>query len=278
MIAKSCLYIFLQTIPDEFVQHFRGEIPRTINLQSRNGCIFDVQITKNLGKLSLQSGWKAFVSAHDLEVGDFLVFKYDGISKFKVQIFGPSCCEKMPSCLTLKSTTHGGNRSEEPLVISSSFHDLCVKSNDIINIGDVAPQECDLEVNSVPSYILPIRNRLTATQEEQLENKVRAICSEIPIFVCILRKSSIHGKVCSVDIVREYASVYLPFEERALTLQRHGKNWEVQWRLMKRRSKRISKGWRRFVHDNNLHVGDICLFELLKTKECIMKVHIIHSK
>ncbi|KAG8097610.1 hypothetical protein GUJ93_ZPchr0013g34581 [Zizania palustris] len=169
-------------IPDEFVRHFRGRIPRTIKLQSHNGCIFDVQITKNLGRLSLQSGWKAFVSAHDLEVGDFLVFKYDGISKFKVQIFGPSCCEKMPSCLTLKSTTHGGDRSEEPLEISR----------------DVAPRECDLEVNYVPSYILPIRNRLTATQKEQLENKVRAICSEIPIFVCVLRKSSIHGKSCSV--------------------------------------------------------------------------------
>ncbi|KAG8047635.1 hypothetical protein GUJ93_ZPchr0008g12681 [Zizania palustris] len=50
-----------KAIPDEFVQHFRGIIPRAIKLQSRNGCIFDVQITKNLGRLSLKSGWKAFV-------------------------------------------------------------------------------------------------------------------------------------------------------------------------------------------------------------------------
>lgn len=129
---KNCslclLCFFFQIIPNEFLQYFRGKIPRTIKLQLRDGCTYDVQVTKNLGKISLQSGWKAFVTAHDLQMGDFLVFSYDGISKLKVLIFGPSGCEKVHSRPTLKNATHCGEKWEEPLHISSNSHDLPVKS------------------------------------------------------------------------------------------------------------------------------------------------------
>ncbi|KAF0921949.1 hypothetical protein E2562_020636, partial [Oryza meyeriana var. granulata] len=52
----------------------------------------------------------------------------------------------------------------------------------------------DLQVHPVPGCILPKRTRLTDVQKQQLENKVRAIHSEIPIYGCILRKSSTSRK------------------------------------------------------------------------------------
>lgn len=43
--------------------------------------------------------------------------------------------------------------------------------------------------------------------------------------------------------------------------------------------KRIVSGWRKFVEDNDVETGDICIFELLKIDEmCTMEVHIIHAK
>ena len=43
--------------------------------------------------------------------------------------------------------------------------------------------------------------------------------------------------------------------------------------------KRIVSGWRKFVQENDVEVGDICIFELLKIYEmCTMEVHIIHAK
>uniref|UniRef100_A0A0D3FLC9 TF-B3 domain-containing protein n=1 Tax=Oryza barthii TaxID=65489 RepID=A0A0D3FLC9_9ORYZ len=282
-------------IPNEFLQYFRGKIPRTIKLQLRDGCTYDVQVTKNLGKISLQSGWKAFVTAHDLQMGDFLVFSYDGISKLKVLIFGPSGCEKVHSRPTLKNATHCGEKWEEPLHISSNSHDLPVKSpqnvsksekqwdsseqeNDTANIEEVALQGDDLQGHPVLNCILPKHTRLTDMQKQQLESKVGAIHSEIPIYGCILRKSRVHGKSQTVDICREYADVYLPFKELNMTLQRHGKNWEVLCRTKDTRTKRLSTGWSRFAQENNLQVGDICLFELLKKKEYSMNVHIIPKK
>lgn len=38
-------------------------------------------------------GWHRFVKDHRLQFGDFLVFRYDGESKFKVKIYDRTCCE-----------------------------------------------------------------------------------------------------------------------------------------------------------------------------------------
>lgn len=42
----------------------------------------------------LQNGWEKFVKDHSLELGDFLVFRYNGGLRFTVQIFGRTACEK----------------------------------------------------------------------------------------------------------------------------------------------------------------------------------------
>jgi hypothetical protein len=88
--------LLLQTIPDKFIQHFRGLIANSVKLESRCGHTFDVEVAKNLGKVVLETGWKEFVTAHDLNMGDSLVFKYNGTSRLEVFIFDLSCCEKVP--------------------------------------------------------------------------------------------------------------------------------------------------------------------------------------
>ena len=118
MCALPC---FLQLIPDRFAQHFRGQIGQTIKLASRHGYTFDVQITKNLEKLVLDSGWKAFARAHNLRTGDFLVFKYDGNSELKVLIFGPSGCEKIQACNLKKNAAPGKDLVNKSARLSQDF-------------------------------------------------------------------------------------------------------------------------------------------------------------
>ncbi|VAH68590.1 unnamed protein product [Triticum turgidum subsp. durum] len=190
-------------IPDKFAQHFRGQIGRTIKLASRHGYTSDVQITKNLAKLVLDSGWKAFARAHNLRTGDFLVFKYDGNSELKVLIFGPSGCEKIPACNLMK--------------------------------------------NAAPA-------------KEWLATPVSSY------------------RYVSHEISRKYAEVYLPFVEQMVTLQHHGKKWEVRCCVKNKKSKRLMRGWMHFVRGNNLQLGDVCLFELLRNKKkYVMNVHIIRK-
>ena len=50
------------------------------------------------------------------------------------------------------------------------------------------------ELHSVPSCILPRGTSLTNVQKKQLKEKVGAICSEIPIYGCVMKKSNVYGE------------------------------------------------------------------------------------
>ncbi|CAM0873263.1 unnamed protein product [Alopecurus aequalis] len=282
------------TIPDAFVKNFRGELERTIKLESRNGCTFDAQITSNHNELVLQSGWNAFVSAHDLKVGDFLMFKYNGISQLEVLIFDPSGCEKVPSCLVIT------NAGQELLGVSSNYHDIPRNSpqserpnqgNKIVNISSSRPppeasgyfssSKDDLEAHSDASlpYILPKGTLLDDVQTKKLEKTVQATQSETPIYGCILSKSSVYGNPPVLYLSPKYADIYLPSDNVTLILERHGKNWEVRCSVASFKRRRFTKGWKQFARANSLKVGDFCLFELFKNKkQYTMSVHIIRKK
>lgn len=281
------------TIPDAFVKHFVGKLARSIKLESRNGRTFDTQITNNYNKLVIQSGWNAFASAHDLKVGDFLLFKYNGISQLEVLIFDPSGCEKVQSCLVINNT------GQEPIDISSSFYDVPINSpqsersnqvNKIVNIsssrsppeasGYFSQSEYDLEAHCdfVPPYILPSGILLTDVQTKKLDKRVQAIQSKTPIYGCIMTKSSIYAKPPNLYLSRKYAEIYLPFDNGMVILERHGKNWEVRCRAASYKRRKFTNGWKQFARDNSLKVGDFCLFELLKKKQYTMIVHIVRKK
>ncbi|KAF3559588.1 hypothetical protein F2Q69_00016643 [Brassica cretica] len=48
----------------------------------------------------LTEGWKEFALAHDLRVGDIVIFRQEKDMSFHVTLFGPSCCEiQYGSCI-----------------------------------------------------------------------------------------------------------------------------------------------------------------------------------
>ncbi|XP_008665124.1 putative B3 domain-containing protein Os03g0621600 [Zea mays] len=290
-------------IPVKFAKNFRGKIERSITLESLGGCTFDVQVAQNLGRIVFQSGWESFVSAHDLKMCDLLVFKYDGMSRMKVLVFDPSGCEKVPPFFVTKNAMSGGRKREGPLDISSSDANLPMKTPETkkkawkqrdrsrISIrssrslssssGGMTASEDD-EAHSVPSYVLPRHTSLDTMQKRKVKERLQAICSEIPIYVLVVKNTNISGRSRAMVFSRKYPDVCLPSKSGALILQCHGKSWQVMYciEVWKDRgeSKRLRNGWAQFARDNYLQLGDICLFEPLKTKKCTMNVHIIRKK
>jgi hypothetical protein len=53
--------------------------------------------------------------------------------------------------------------------------------------------------------------------------------------------------------------------------------WEAVFRVKEKRYT-LSRGWRKFVDDNKLKLGDICLFSLKNTKKLTMNVHVIRKR
>ncbi|KXG38004.1 hypothetical protein SORBI_3001G165200 [Sorghum bicolor] len=272
-------------IPDKFVQRIRGLIANSVKLESRCGHTFDVEVANSLGKLLLQTGWKEFVTAHDLSMGDFLVFKYDGTSRLKVFIFDLSCCEKVPQCRVKRNHICGRETREMQTEISSSCGDLPmnVTASSSTSLSDssgdsICPE--DQKSQCVPGYILQRGTCLTCVQMKKLKERVRASTSTIPIYGCIIKKGNVQGRSQTMDMPRVYAEVYLPFEDEILMLQCCGKSWEVRCRIQKGNpgTKRFMKGWKRFACDNKLQLGDLCLFELLENTKYTMNVHVVRAK
>uniref|UniRef100_A0A0D9VU83 TF-B3 domain-containing protein n=1 Tax=Leersia perrieri TaxID=77586 RepID=A0A0D9VU83_9ORYZ len=168
--------------------------------------------------------------------------------------------------------------------MSGSFYDIAMtnsqkekkrrKRRDNANIpsSPVESSEDDLEWDLVPGCIAPRQNRLTHSQKKIMNEKTKEINSENHINGYVINKNN-------VEFSRKYADLYLPFEDETLVFQRRGKTWNVRCCITKKNSRRILKGWAQFARDNDLFVGDICLFELLvNNKKYVMKVHIIRKK
>ncbi|XP_054781827.1 B3 domain-containing protein Os01g0723500-like [Prosopis cineraria] len=84
-------------IPPAFMKEFGKDMSKKTStlIETYNGRSWEVEVEKLGNKFYFNSGWHKFVEDNNLETGDFLVFKYFAdYSKFKVKIFGKTCCEK----------------------------------------------------------------------------------------------------------------------------------------------------------------------------------------
>ncbi|KAL5219458.1 hypothetical protein ABZP36_020142 [Zizania latifolia] len=128
-------------------------------------------------------------------------------------------------------------------------------------------------------YVLPYRGRrLSELQKKIIKEKVQAIQSEAPIYVATMGKTSTLGgsNGCILELGSRYAAAHLPARNQPMLLNCKGKTWQTNMLVSRNRARWfLSTGWRRFVHDNRLLVGDVCLFELKKQRKLTMEVHII---
>ena len=58
-----------------------------------------------------------------------------------------------------------------------------------------------------------------------------------------------------------------------------GQKWEVMCVEHQRGSaaRRLGKGWCAFARENHLREGDVCVFELVWSKQIVLKVKIFHA-
>lgn len=126
-------------------------------------------------------------------------------------------------------------------------------------------------------YITVRRTNLTLIQEEQVKEKVQSIYKDIPIFVAVMCKINVVSAFI-LTVPNCYALKYLG-DEQSVLLQHRDETWKVRFcgNQESLSDRRFESGWQKFVEDNNLKMGDICLFERLSNQRCTLKVHIIHE-
>ncbi|KAK9285239.1 hypothetical protein L1049_024428 [Liquidambar formosana] len=81
-------------IPRKFVINFKEKLADTILLKGPSGNTWTIQLTRTEEDVLFDNGWDEFVRDHSLEETNFLVFRCDGNSSFKVLIFDATGCER----------------------------------------------------------------------------------------------------------------------------------------------------------------------------------------
>ena len=140
--------MYLQRLPVKFVREFGDKLSRVATLTVPNGCIWQVGLEKANNNLWFCDGWREFVEYHSINYGYFLVFKYEGNSKFDVLVFDMTATEiKYPSNW---DETRQGNPNENEM---STPHEMYAK------------QEVDIE--------LPVNRKIS-----NMSSKRRDVMSE----------------------------------------------------------------------------------------------------
>lgn len=75
--------------------------------------IWKVSLVRRSDQFVFGDGWKGFVADQSLAMGDFLLFRYDGNSRFKVLVFDSTACEKKEAFLARPNVEEGNMVVEE---------------------------------------------------------------------------------------------------------------------------------------------------------------------
>ncbi|CAN6317578.1 unnamed protein product [Urochloa humidicola] len=201
--------------------------------------------------------------------------------------------------IVLLLPTKGGNRSmftvyllHETTIHSSTKMASEVHIDEELTTGEHVsqesvtheiPQYLESEDSSCPfdpPYFVPCKSPLSKFQKRIVEERVRAIRSEVPLCVAVMKNNNVGvAQRWMLELGSRYASVYLPTKGQTLVLQCGGKTWETKMMFHNGRRWFINGGWPNFARGNGLRVGDICLFELKKKEtKLTMGVHIIRKE
>lgn len=74
-------------IPKKFIKQYRSELSSNASCKVPTGTTSPVELESCDGGIWFQKGWKQFADYYSIRHGDFLVFRYEGLLKFRVLIF-----------------------------------------------------------------------------------------------------------------------------------------------------------------------------------------------
>ncbi|XVF59515.1 hypothetical protein PTKIN_Ptkin07bG0282100 [Pterospermum kingtungense] len=236
-------------LPTKFVRkHLMQEHSHGI-LCNSNGKTWTVSFyRRGSGKklfVSMQTGWGTFVQDNNIQVGDVCAFELI------------NCIE-----VSFKVAIYKGQ--------NANFHESYAKT-------DVCPA---VKKSAGASYVHVGHMRSLSSHKKAKAFQIAcAFRSANPSFVVVLQPSSITSKL---SVPAYFARKYFTKNQNEVILVlSNGKSWPVKYhqeRVSERPNGKLSTGWREFVLDNNLEVGDVCLFELTEGTITSLKVTIYKNQ
>ncbi|KAI3914820.1 hypothetical protein MKW92_020853 [Papaver armeniacum] len=138
-----------------------------------------------------------------------------------------------------------------------------VRTTEVSVTGENSEGDEEMEVNQVSPLAIALQKRTVHAKEIHLpykqavrEGKRRGT----PHFVVLIQPSHVSG-ICFMVIPIKSARKYLPYGSDNISLKMNGKTWQAQYTYYGRIAGFRGAGWKKFVLNNKLEVGNACLFE-----------------
>ncbi|KAL6622538.1 hypothetical protein ACP70R_032417 [Stipagrostis hirtigluma subsp. patula] len=286
------------TIPEKFANNFRDQIFEFVKLEAPDGNIYNVEVSRNLNKMVLRSGWGTFSSAYQLKEGDMLVFRYSGESHLKVLIFDPSGCEK-ELFRVVKNSGHiveqswfkniaeqrGTPHEQSPTREGLAQH-YAGDSSHSRKASKMTPADSPSQRSNVPSSedildpvnsgghqtstelrcILATGCNLTIAQKAIVDTIEKKIRPEIPLYVTNMNKTNLSDGFLVMS--KDYSDKYVSCEDQAITLCHppEFKKRDANFKVSTDGAYIFSPRWPSFLCDNELQESDVCAFEVSKSE------------
>ncbi|XP_010052027.2 B3 domain-containing transcription factor VRN1 [Eucalyptus grandis] len=244
-------------IPKSFLRRYGKDLSGLVLLKVPGGSTWPVKLEKSDdGKVWLWKGWRGFMEHYSIGHGHLLVFKYEGDSVFHVIIFDKSASE-----IDYPSSIESDMSSPEEEFISR-------KEEDVVEIKD--------SEGSVPCS-QPSSDRLS--REYGVPSLLAALelasdfKSDHPFFKVVIQPTYVRK---SLTIPREFFIKHVQKNKQIATLRYSDRSWQVKLRTHEHTAC-LSTGWSSFARENDLLVGDCCVFELIDRDDIVFRVSIFRS-
>ncbi|ESW25103.1 hypothetical protein PHAVU_003G007600 [Phaseolus vulgaris] len=277
VIVESILQSGTMKVPTSFVsRHWQG-MPNPVILSLPNGSKSKVFWLNQDGGVWFCYGWKEFAKYSKLDVSHSIVFRYEGNSCFNVIIFGESGLE-IEYPLSRDATNEEVGEIDEASYFCANLSEE--RSKRPREEAQEEEEEKSNRQKTCSDYSKHKNSGTSSNGQEDFRTKLRMLREKVEEmfnynpnhFTCVIKEK--HTERDLLVMPAEFAKPYLHKEGTATLFVEHGRTWKVETEANSHKQLEVVFGWREFLLDNKLKLGDICAFEVLDRELLLFKVTI----
>ncbi|KAJ4755797.1 Transcriptional factor B3 family protein [Rhynchospora pubera] len=260
----------MQRIPKKFYKHLPTILPKRASLTTQSCKIWRVNVHQNEEGICFSRGWSEFVKAHDLQLGYFLLFRYERKMVFSVKVFDTSCCLKdyaLTPCEPKQPTFEYSKVVDLTFDVKSEVYSCdaqipVVSGKKRKHASGKARLVCE-EDGEEGEPILKIRGK---------KKKIQKSSPTVPKFEKTLSPSSTTANRKSLAIPKRFCVENGLVSKQAIFLMNSkGNKWQVKI-LIRQYKADLTTGWSCFSKENELKEGDTCIFQLINRNTFLVNV------
>ncbi|KAM6564450.1 hypothetical protein CsatB_024448 [Cannabis sativa] len=281
IILEETLQANMLRIPRKFIRKYWKTLSESVLVRLPCGSKWNMKLKEKEGSIWLEKGWPEFAKHYSIKRGSMLIFKYVGYSEFHVVICDTSTAEiDYPyDNIDLQFQVPKKEAVEDDCVeISYHFSPSSgAKTREKSSYLPCSRPQNKRKRTTSPTEFKGRNSPYISLAEKNIILARVSFESERPFFKAVMQPSYVKAEFFNVP--QKFAYRYLKDQGDAVLCVPNGKNWSVQLRTSILRHEysisRLCCGWHKFVNDNKIEVGDVCIFELLDGTEIAFQVHIV---